>query len=194
MKNWISRIAMVAFLLASAAPAFGDLLPDPPNRNRTEPKASAAKVPMVITREYKGSGATLEIPRSLWQRLQAEGAGDNQQYGADAGRGLTLSGAQTVVAGLFLSLALVFGGVWFVRSRKRLDPLARTAFLIGAVALFAVAGGIVYGNAGPPPAVTRSLTTSILVPEARNWGAQGQVTLMVVDDDHPITLTLPDKK
>lgn len=192
MRKWVNLISITMLLLAAATAALADV-PDPSKHN-VERSASDSKVPMVIARDYKARDARLVIPRSIWQKLQAEAGADGQQSSASVGRSLNLTGVQTAIAGLFLSLALVFGGLWFVRTRKRLDGVARTAIGIGALALLAATGSLVYANAGPPPAASRSLTTAALAPEVRNWGVSGQVTVTISDQDNRIILYLPDKR
>lgn len=186
MRNLIRGLAISTFLLYVSVPAWADLLP-PGDHGQ-------ARTTMNILRDPRAREAQLEIPRSLLQRLQAEGVTDNPQNPTGPGRFLTLTGTQTAVAGVLMSLALVLGGLWFVRSRKSMGPGGRTAVAVAMLVLAGAAGSIVQANIGAPPAVTRSLTSAILVPEARSWGVQGNVKVILVDNVNAVTLILPEKK
>jgi hypothetical protein len=150
---------------------------------------------MHIRPDAEAKEAKLLIPREVLQQLRAELDGEDSQSVAAAAGGFNASPTQTAVAGLFLSLSLVLGGVWLVNSRAA----GRRASRVASALLFAALGGaagatVVYANAGPPP-VARSLTSKILIPDLSYWGASGVVKVEVIDDNNElIMLVLPKSK
>ncbi|HEX8180680.1 MAG TPA: hypothetical protein VF525_14120 [Pyrinomonadaceae bacterium] len=189
MRSWLKIFALAALLLTALVPARADV---PRPRDEPKPQREAhISTPMRIEPNPRAKEARLLIPRAVWEQMRAGLAGNDAQSAATTARGFTLGAAQTAMAGLFLSLAFAFGGVWFVRARRPTNKLTSAAL---GVALLAVAGGatasIVYANAGPPP-VARSLTSKILTPEAIPYGVYGQVKVELVEGGDFITLVLP---
>ena len=189
MKRRVNYLALAALLLATSANAFADVAP--PDKVKTNsPKGSSFNARMHIDPTNKGGDAKLLIPRSLLQQMKAGLDGEDSHSAA-----LTYfntGGGQTLMAGLFLSLAFAFGGVWFVRSRgqRRFGPASLS---LAARALCGLAATAAYANAGPPP-VARSLTSKILIEQAQWYGVYGDVKVEVVDDDDQIRLVLPKGK
>ena len=195
MKHWMSGIACVALLAATSATALANLAnPDSP---RKPSKSANVNARMSIEPSQEATEARLVIPRAVWRNLRAEleGPDAGTQAAALTGARFNAGGPQTAMAGLFLSLAFAFGGVWLVRARKSLSGRTRTAAL--GVALVMLAGAsaasIAYANAGPPP-VARSLTSKILIPDAQWYGVYGQVKVELVDEGDQIRLVLPKPK
>jgi len=89
--------------------------------------------------------AKLVISRQMLNKLanQEVAVNNSENYG------LGFSRTQTIVSGLFLSLALVFGGVWFSRA-KNLSKGANIATGIGIFAMLGVFGSIAFANIAPP--------------------------------------------
>ena len=189
MKRRFNYLALAALLLATAVNTFADVRVPDKDKNKS-PKVSPFTAQMMIDPNTKSSEARLLIPREVLQQMRAGLDGEDARGSALAF--FNTGGAQTVVAGLFLSLALAFGGLWLVRSRgqRRLGP---AALCLAALALCGVAATSVYANAGPPP-VARSLTSKILIQDAKWYGVYGQVKVEVVDDNNQITLVLPRPK
>jgi hypothetical protein len=150
---------------------------------------------MAIRPDTEAKEAKLIIPRDVWQQMRAGLDGDDNQTAATASASLSnLGPTQTVMAGIFLSLAFAFGGVWLVRSRKTsASRLTNAALGIAAVALCSATATVVFANAGPPP-VARSLTSKVLLPELQWWGAHGQVKIELAEPGDEITLVLPKAK
>jgi len=147
---------------------------------------------MKIQPAESASDAKLVIPRDILQQLRASLDDTDQQDAAS----VTSNGehnSRTIIAGIFMSISLAFGGVWLMRSGATSGKLARTAAVITLIGASGIATGIALGNAGPPP-VARSLTSKILTPELQWWGAYGKVTVEVVADGDQITLILPRVK
>jgi hypothetical protein len=189
MKRRFNYLALAALLLATAVNTFADVRVPDKDKNKS-PKVSPFKAQMMIDPNTKSGEARLLIPRSVLEQMRAGLDGEGSRSSALAF--FNAGGAQTVVAGLFLSLALAFGGLWLVRSRsqRRLGP---AALCLAALALCGVAATAAYANAGPPP-VARSLTSRILIQDAQWYGVYGQVKVEVVDDDDQIRLVLPRVK
>jgi hypothetical protein len=197
----MKRIAMIALILAAAIPAFADVtvVPTPNNKECggkpcAEVNNSNNRIPMIITPRVEAKKAELVIPRRVFQQLQAQANGDNSSSAIGATRGLTLSTAQTVIAGLFLSLALVVGGLWFAWFGPQLGRAGKTALGLAALILIGASATMVYANIGPPPPVSRSLTSAILNPQIGPWDVQGEVKVSIgPDDTNSIQLILPQK-
>jgi hypothetical protein len=190
-KSWIPRAALAALVLMSISSlTFADI-PNPNTLNGKKPQNSELTMQMQIATDEKAKEARLIIPRGVWQQMKAELDGTDSQT-AGVTRFLDMSGAQTIMSGIFLSLAFAFGGVWLVRSRG--NPKPRAAALGVAVLLAGItATGVAYANAGPPP-VARSLTSRILIPELQWWGAYGKVKVEVSEEGREIRLVLPRRK
>ncbi|HEV7843369.1 MAG TPA: hypothetical protein VGO69_06710 [Pyrinomonadaceae bacterium] len=192
-KSWIPRAALAGLvLLATTTLAFADIA-NPDNRNRSS--NSDLKIQMQIATDDKAKEAKLVIPRAIWQQMRAQLDGNNSPSAAtSAARFFNMTGAQTVMSGIFLSLAFAFGGVWLVRSRKGAERTARAVALCVALLLVGgVTAGVAYANAGPPP-VARSLTSKILIPELQWWGAYGEVKIEIVEEGNEIKLILPRRE
>jgi hypothetical protein len=189
MKRRVNYLALAAMLLATTVPAFADIaIPD--KEKKKLPKGSAFSTQMRVAPDEKATEAKLLIPRDVWQQMRAGLDGDDTKAAGLAS--FNPGGAQTVMAGLFLSLALAFGGVWLVRSRGQ-RRFGTAALCVAALALCGAGAGVVFANAGPPP-VARSLTSKILTQDLQWWGAYGQVKVEVSDDAREITLVLPKQK
>ena len=188
MKCRVNFLALAALLLAATVSASADVAP-PDKAKIKPPKVSPFTAPMMIDPNSKTSEAKLLIPRSVLEQMRAGLDGDDSRSAALAY--FNTGGAQTLMAGVFLSLAFAFGGVWLVRSRgqRRLGP---AALCVAALALCGAAATAAYANAGPPP-VARSLTSKILIQDAMWYGVYGDVKVEVVDGDQ-IRLVLPKGK
>jgi hypothetical protein len=190
-KSWIPRSALSLLMLLSTITLAVADIPNPNSRNQSK---SDLKIQMQIDTDEKVKEAKLIIPRAIWQQMRAQLDGNDSQTAAATTRFFNMSGAQTIMSGIFLSLAFAFGGVWLVRSRKGAERTARAVAL--TVSLFLIGGiaaGVAYANAGPPP-VARSLTSKILIPELQWWGAYGEVKLEVVEEGNEIRLVLPRRE
>lgn len=191
MKSCIKRMALVALFMMASVPAMADA-PDPDRLRRARNPDVTAH--MHLSPDVRATEAKLIIPRSLLAQMSAQAGISNEQNSA-ATRLFNMTGAQTVVAGIFLSLAFASGGLWLVRSREAASrkPAARAALGVALLALCAASTGVAYANVGPPP-VARSLTSRILIEDARPYGASGEVKVEVSNDARGITLVLPVPK
>jgi hypothetical protein len=142
--------------LALCVNAFADIARPDKTPART-PKPKGVDTSMTIRLDRDATEARLLIPRSQIKQLRAEleqmdDDGDNTTAGT-AVPGKT----QTIVSGMFLSLAIVFGGIWFVRSGKVRTPGGKIAGSLALLAAVGSAATLVYANAGPP-SEARSIT------------------------------------
>jgi len=146
MKRTIVLCAAGLLLIASAVYSFGDIA-----RPRVTPTAKEGKTvlytSMTVKPDPKAYEARLQISQSTLQRIAHE-AGNLSSNDSMTQR-LVHSSARTMMAGLFMFLAVSFAGVWFARSSQRRNHKAIAAvFLIATV--FGLATVIVRANAGPP--------------------------------------------
>ncbi|MBV9242277.1 MAG: hypothetical protein JO314_09745 [Acidobacteria bacterium] len=174
--------------------SYGDIrLPDPkPTPQPKQEKTIDATLDIRLDREAKE--AKLLIPRSQIKELRA--ALEQLDNGGDSTAAITSTGfsrAQTIVSGLFMSLAIVFGGIWFARSGKMASKGVKAAVIAVGIGSIATAATFVYGNAGPP-AEARSITGKMFSQAVHIYGfGWGKVKLGVSDDEN-IKLIVPDPK
>ena len=103
-------------------------------------------------------------------------------------------GTQTIMSGLFISLATVFGGIWFVRSKRVSNIRGQATAAVAAV--FAIGGFVMmaYGNAGPP-AEARTITGKMFSPAVHMYGfGSGKIKLEVSDKERTPVLIVPNQK
>ena len=150
-----------------------------------------------ISLKHDAKEARLIIPRSLVTNLRAQL--DQMDSGSDTAAAVTAGGSvvrlETIVGGMFLSLAIVFGGIWFARSGTLSSKTSSVLVLF--VIIFAVgsAATFVYGNAGPP-AEARSITGKMFTPAVHIYGfGSGKIKVEASDDQNqPLELIVPDPK
>ncbi|HEX8072300.1 MAG TPA: hypothetical protein VF546_20310 [Pyrinomonadaceae bacterium] len=192
MNALLTRVALGALLLACSVTALADIpRPDGNPRRPAPPPPAEFSTRFSISPDVRATEARLVIPRAVWQELRTQFDGGGQT--ANTAGSLRLGNTQTVLAGIFLSLACACGGLWLVRARRADGRAARVAFGLLLVASGGAAAGAAYANAGPPP-VARSLTSRILIPEAQPYGVWGEVKIEIVDDSGPVRLVLPTGK
>src|SRR5437016_705181 len=144
MKRTIFATAAIFALLASAIYAFADIAR--PKPSPAEPK-SLFYTGMTITSDSQAYEARLQISENTLKRLQ-EAAGRNGGT-TSLSQSIMHSSGRTIMAGVFMFLAISFAGVWFARSGQRRHHKAIAAVLLIAVA-FGVRTNVVPGDAGSP--------------------------------------------
>ncbi len=144
MKRTLILSTAICALLASAIYAFGDIA-------RPKPTAVQAKTVLytglTVVTDPKAYEARLQISQETLKHIQ-EGAGSNRGTETVTQR-VMHSSTRTIMAGLFMFLAVSFAGVWFARSSQRRNHKAIAAVLLIA-AVFGIGTVIVRANAGPP--------------------------------------------
>jgi hypothetical protein len=146
----------------------------------------------------KTKTAKLKIPKSQIAQLRAQldelDGGESNTASTRAPR-FFFGRMQTIVSGAFLSLAIVFGGIWFARSKKAETRAGRTLAIGAFLFLSGAAATAVIANAGPPPEA-RSITGKIFSEHVHSYKqASGEVKLMILDIDdgyERIELEVPD--
>ena len=144
------------FFLASVA-VFADIARPQPNKDPKPVKSLDAIMTIRLDRNAKA--ARLLIPKSQIKQLRAEleqmdGDSDNTAAVTTPGN---FTRTQTIVSGTFLSLALVFGGMLFVRTGK---ASGKALIILAVLAGLGTAATFVYANIGPPPEA-RSITSRL---------------------------------
>jgi hypothetical protein len=193
MKHVICLTALI--LLASAA-AFADIArPDKTPNKVPKPKPAPGIVTsMDIRLDRDATQARLLIPKSQLKQLRAELEqldGDSEDTAAVTTPGI--SRTQTIMSGLFLSLAIFFGGMWFVRSGKASTKTGKGLVVIAVVAGIASAATYIYANAGPPQEA-RQITGKMFSPAVHTYGVGWGEVRLEASSEERIKLIVPDPK
>lgn len=165
--------------------AFADIAPVKPAKAKKSMDAN-----LTIRLDKDAKQARLIIPKSAVRELRAQIDDLDQDGNVTAAASINgVTRIQTIMAGAFLSLAIVFGGVWFTRSKKigtKTAAAIAVAILSGAVVTF------VYANAGPPPEA-RSITGKLFAPSVHIYNfASGPIKIETTDDARGVELIVPD--
>ena len=151
-------LLLTALALITSTAVFADITPIRPEKT-PKPKPGV-NTTMEIMMDKSAKEAKLLIPKSQIKQLRAELESLDDDNGNTAAVTGGFTRLQTIVSGAFLSLAFVFGGMWFVRSGKASTKGGK------ALAAAAILGGIgaattvVFANVGPPPAA-RNITSKL---------------------------------
>ncbi len=179
----------------SAAAVFADIARPRPAET---PKAKAG-VDSMLSIRLRGDAteARLIIPKDQIRQLRAQleqmDAGSDNTAAASSAP--SFSRTQTIVGGLFLSMSMVFGGMWFVRSGKAPTRAGKNMVVLAMAAAFASAATLVYANAGPP-SDARSITGRMFSQAVHAYGSGwGRVKLEVGNtDSESIELIVPNPR
>jgi hypothetical protein len=189
MRFFRFSAALALLLVVAASPAFADIaLPDTRTKAERlgEVRRDLPSSRMSIERVEGLREARLQIPRSQLSELGVSGG--LEQTSAPSG---TFKGAGTVVAGLFLSLAVVLTGVLLVRSRRRGGLAAgRAAVLMVVCACVAgLAAVAAYANIAPPG--IRPQDPGTLIKAVSGQALKGSIRVEVVENGTEIKLLVP---
>lgn len=178
MKRFLLSISFTIFVTTLA-------LADVPS---PEKKSAGVTTSLSIRLDREATEAKLIIPRSQLKQLRAElDALDN---GTDETAAAGVSRTQTIVGGAFLSLAMLFAGLWFVKPAK-LSARNGNAVAVVIFSGFALAT-VAFGNAGPP-AEARSITGKMFSEAVHIYGfGFGKIKLEVSGDVSNPTLIVPN--
>lgn len=188
---------VVAILLSLAFAAFADV-PRPDPTPKVKPKKSIdTRLSITLV---KSDTPRLKIPKSRLKELRAEldqmdGGIDNRAENTGTG-GITLNRIQTIVSGGLLSLAIVFGGIWFVRTKKGDSKTGRTVAVAAFLLLSGAVATAVLANIGPPEEA-RSINSKLFSEHVHSYKqASGNIKLEVYDDNGGggVELEVPDPK
>ena len=185
MKRTVILCTAICAPLVSAIFAFGDIARPKPSPGR--PKASLY-TRLVITSDPKASEATLQITPDTLKELaeQMTRNGENMSMS----QRIMHSSTRTMMAGLFMFLAISFAGVWLARSGQKRNTKAIAAVLTIAF-VFGLATVIVRANAGPPGYIRWQN-----LPQALKDGKEtdGGVSIDVVESNEDLKLIIPLRK
>ena len=174
--------------------AFADVrLPDTPKPTPAPKQKKTIESALSIRLDKKATEARLIIPKSQIKQLRA--ALDDLDDDNTGNTAMNVTRTQTIVSGLFLSLAMVFGGVWFARSRRSDGKINKTAAVAIILFLVGSAATVAFANMGPP-AELRSISGKLFNKQIfGGWGsAYGKIKLEVSGTDgSTIELVVPDK-
>lgn len=185
MKRTLFATTAILALLASAIYAFADIAR--PKPSPVEPKG-LFYTGMTITSDPKAYEARLQISENTLRRLQ-EAAGRNGEN-TSLSQSIMHSSGRTMMAGVFMFLAISFAGVWFARSSQRRNHRSVAAVLLIAIA-FGVGTVIVRANAGPPGYIRwQNLPQSL----KDGKDTSGGLMIEVIPGDDNMKLIIPLRK
>jgi len=183
MKRTLMLSVAICALLTSAIFAFGDIAR--PKPSPVEPKAIYYSGLTVVS-DAKGYEARLQISQETLKRLNEAAA--HQGVGPSLTQTIVHSSTRTIMAGVFMFLAISFAGVWFARSNQRRNHKAIAAVLLVAVVL-GIGTIIVRANAGPPGYVRwQNLPQSLKDGKETSGGVQ--IELLPGDDNMKLIIPL----
>ena len=182
MKRTLIATAALVALLASALYAFGDIARPKPTPKRLLYSG------LTITSDSKASEARLVISEDTLKDLQAAATRDGG--GAALSQQIMHSSSRTIMAGLFMFLAISFAGIWLARSSQRRNTKAIAAALLVGV-IFGIGTIMVRANAGPPGYIRWQN-----LPQALKDGKEtsGGVSIEVVPGTDEMKLIIPMRK
>jgi hypothetical protein len=184
MKRTVVLCAAALLLVASAVYTFGDIA-------RPKPSPEAGKVifhtGLEIVPDAKVYEARLQISQGTLQRIREATA--NTSTNESITQRLMHSSTRTMMAGLFMFLAVSFAGVWLARSGQRRNHKIAAALVLGIAVLGATAI-IVRANAGPPGSYYWKKLPDNLT---RGESTSGGLDIEIVPGDERIKLIVPMK-
>ena len=193
-------IALSLLIMLASVAAFSDIArPDKTPKVKPTPKFRMTNTTMTMEIRTQGNLAqtTLRIPKSQLKYLaELEQNNDEDSDNTAAVTG-GYSRTQTMVSGAFLTLALVFGGIWFVRSGKSATSTGRSLVILAVLTAAGSAATLVFANVAPPqrrPAITSKLFDKKVLPYGSY--ATGNVRVETSPDDvlELIVLDVPSDK
>ncbi|HKO36620.1 MAG TPA: hypothetical protein VJV21_09090 [Pyrinomonadaceae bacterium] len=185
MKRILIPTAAIGALLTTFVFAFGDIARPRPT-TPTEPHGQIVlHTALTIMSDSKTSEARLQISAETLKAINE--SVQSKDGSASLMQSITHSSTRTMMAGLFMFLAVSFAGVWLARSNQRRNVKAIAAVLVIAF-VFGAATIIVRANAGPPGYVRwQNLPQALKDGKATTAG----VDIEIVPGDGQIRLIVP---
>src|ERR1051325_4697966 len=185
MKRTLIFGTAICALLGTALFAFGDIA-------RPKPSPADAKIifysGLTVVSDAKAYEAKLQISQDTFKRMQEAAS---REGGASLTQNIMHSSTRTIMAGLFMFLAVSFAGVWLARSNQRRGNKAIVAALLVA-AVFGIGTVIVRANAGPPGYIRwQNLPQSLKDGKETIGGVQ--IELVPGDDNMKLIIPLRNK-
>ncbi len=176
-------VILLVLMTCFAGVIFADIAR--PSTPKPTPKGNQVEMFVDVTTEV--TEPTLVIKKSSTKLLraaldEAEGVENNLAQNEPAKPNFGAS-TQTVIGGMFLTLAFVFGGVWMARSKP-----SKTVIGLFFVGIFAAGGALVFANIAPPRIF--GIDKNMLSPEFQTRSgasARGKVRIKIVNDSSPVT-------
>lgn len=191
-------IVLLTVLTVFSITGLADIPPYKPTPKPTsKPAERSVRIPMSIRVNPNVNETTLEIPKSLVKDLRAAlDDMDNGNQNAAAVSGFYITPAQTLMGGIFMSLAMIAGGLWLFRAKPISNTVKVAGSLVIAVLFGAASASIISANVAPPP--LKGIDGSIFSDKMRShWrGTIGDVKVSVNKEDGysekgQIILTVP---
>jgi len=186
MKRTLILSAVIGALLVSAVFAFGDIA-----RPKPTPTPALGKVVfhtgLQIVPDAKVYEARLQISQETLQRIREATA--NNSASTSMTQRIMQSSNRTVMAGMFMFLAISFAGIWLARSTQRRGQKAIAAALL-VVGMLGAATVIVRANAGPPGYYYWQKLPENLT---KGQSTRGGLDIEIVPGDDGIKLIVPMK-
>ena len=186
MKQILITTGVILVLAGTAVFAFGDLAR--PKPSTTAEAKTVLYSGLTIVTDSKAYEAKLQISANTL-KLISEGAA-REGGSASLIQNVTHSSSRTMMAGLFMFLAVSFAGVWFARSNQRRNAKAIVAVLVVAF-IFGAGTVMVRANAGPPGYIRWQN-----LPQSLKDGkpTSGAVEVEIVPGDENMKLIIPLRK
>ncbi len=181
---------LTTVVLLAAVAVFADIARPDPTKTPKPPKG--VDTTMSIRLDRNATEVKLIIPKSQIKQLRAEleQLDDDSDNTAAVTNPSSFSRTQTIVSGAFLSLALVFGGMWFVRSGKATSTSGKSLVILAMIAGAGSAATLVYANAGPPP-ITKITSSLFDKDQFRYRSVYGKIK-METSNETNVQLVVPD--
>ena len=185
MKRILISTAAIGALLTTFVFAFGDIA-RPRATTPTEPHGQIVlHSGLTITSDSKSYDARLQISAETLKAINE--SVQRKDGSASLMQSITHSSTRTMMAGLFMFLAVSFAGVWLARSHQRRNVKAIAAVVVVAF-VFGVATVMVRANAGPPGYIRwQNLPQALKDGKATTAG----VDIEIVPGDGQIRLIVP---
>ncbi len=186
MKRSLVLCAAALLLIASAVYTFGDIA-----RPKTSPTPQPGKIVfhtgLTVATDPKAYEARLQISEETLKRLREVTA--NTTANPSMTQRIMQSSTRTMMAGLFMFLAISFAGVWLARSSQRRNHKIAAGIVLGVLMLSAAAV-IVRANAGPPGSFRwRNLPENL----SKGQATIGGLDIEIVPGDSGMKLIMPLK-
>jgi hypothetical protein len=186
MKRTIVICAAALLLVTSAIFTFGDIA-RPKTTPAIEERKTIFHTGLQIVPDSRVYEARLQISQDTLQHIREATA--NTSTNQSVTQRIMASGPRTIMAGLFMFLAVSFAGVWLARSGQRRSQKIAAAFVLG-ITMLSAAAVIVRANAGPPGSFYwRNLPENLTKGES----TRGGLDIEIVPGDVGIKLVLPIK-
>jgi len=185
MKRTLILSAAICALLTAAIFAFADIA-------RPKPSPAESKTVfytgLTIVPDAQTGRARLQISQTTLERIKNAAA--NNGGAPSVVQSVMHSSTRTIMAGLFMFLAVSFAGVWLARSSQRRNHKAVATVLLVAI-VFGIATVVVRANAGPPQYL-RWWNLSQALKDGKS--TTGPLDVEIVPGDEDLKLIIPLRK